>query len=164
MDMFHKGGITLRDEGGEIEETSGNEVPLGGVKEGVADDQEANLSAGEIVIPQDVAGWHGAKFFMDLRDEAKMGYKKMEAMGQLGNADEATIPTDALFNSGGMPFSIVDLEYIDMNDNDVDESETASMAADESRKKNLQKKKEEKEEDNPLPPRYGQSIHRFRSE
>ena len=130
MDMFHEGGITLRDEGGEIEETSGNEVPLGGVKEGVADDQEANLSAGEIVIPQDVAGWHGAKFFMDLRDEAKMGYKKMEAMGQLGNADEATIPTDAMFNSGGMPFSIVDLEYIDMNDNDVDESETASMADD----------------------------------
>tara|TARA_R110000824_G_scaffold395873_1_gene596921 strand:+ start:10790 stop:11134 length:345 start_codon:yes stop_codon:yes gene_type:complete len=43
-------------------------------------------------------------------------------------------------------------------------TETASMAADESRKKNLQKKKEEKEEDNPLPPRYGQSIHRFRSE
>ena len=130
MDMFHEGGITLRDEGGEIEETSGNEVPLGGVKEGVADDQEANLSAGEIVIPQDVAGWHGAKFFMDLRDEAKMGYKKMEAMGQLGNADEATIPTDAMFNSGGMPFSIVDLEYIDMNDDDVDESETASMGDD----------------------------------
>ena len=127
MNMFQEGGIILEDEGGEVESTSGNKVPLGGIKEGVADDQEANLSAGEIVIPQDVAAWHGAKFFMDLRDEAKMGYQKMEAMGQLGNADEATIPEDAIFNSGGMPFSVVDLEYIDMGD-DVDESKVMAMA------------------------------------
>ena len=126
MNMFHEGGIMLKDEGGEVESTSGNDVPLGGIKECVADDQEANLSAGEIIIPQDVAAWYGAKFFMDLRDEAKMGYHKMEAMGQLGNADEATIPTDAIFNSGGAPFSVVDLEYIDMDDN-VDESEIMSM-------------------------------------
>jgi hypothetical protein len=126
MNMFQEGGIMLKDEGGEVESTSGNDVPLGGIKEGVADDQEANLSAGEIIIPQDVAAWYGAKFFMDLRDEAKMGYRKMEAMGQLGNADEATIPTDAIFNSGGAPFSVVDLEYIDMDDN-VDESEIMSM-------------------------------------
>ena len=126
MNMFQEGGIMLKDEGGEVEEISGNEVPLGGIKQGVADDQEANLSAGEIVIPQDVAAWYGAKFFMDLRDEAKMGYHKMEAMGQLGNEDEATIPTDAIFNSGGAPFSVVDLEYIDMDD-DVDESEVMSM-------------------------------------
>lgn len=40
-------------------------------------------------------------------------------------------------------------------------TETASMAGDESRKKEIEKKKEE---DNPLPPRYRQSIHKFREE
>ena len=126
MNMFQEGGIMLKDEGGEIESTSGNDVPLGGVKEGVADDQEANLSAGEMVLSEDVVRYHGVEKIMALRDEAKMGYHKMEAMGQLGNEDEATIPTDAIFNPGGMPFSVVDLEYIDMDD-DVDESEVMAM-------------------------------------
>ena len=125
MDMFQEGGVTLKDEGGEVEKTSGNEVPLGGVKEGVADDQPANLSAGEMVLSEDVVRYHGVEKVMALRDEAKIGYHKMEAMGQLGNADEATIPTEAIFNPGGMPFSVVDLEYIDMDD-DVDEAEAAN--------------------------------------
>ena len=125
MDMFQEGGVTLKDEGGEIEEVSGNEVPLGGVKEGVADDQPAQLSPGEMVLSEDVVRYHGVEKVMALRDEAKIGYHKMEAMGQLGNADEATIPTEAIFNPGGMPFSVVDLEYIDMDD-DVDEAEAAN--------------------------------------
>ena len=125
MDMFQEGGVTLNDEGGEVEKTSGNEVPLGGVKEGVADDQPANLSAGEMVLSEDVVRYHGVEKVMALRDEAKIGYHKMEAMGQLGNADEASIPTEAIFNPGGMPFSVVDLEYIQMDD-DVDEAEAAN--------------------------------------
>ena len=125
MDMFQEGGVTLKDEGGEIEEVSGNEVPLGGVKEGVADDQPAQLSPGEMVLSEDVVRYHGVEKVMALRDEAKIGYHKMEAMGQLGNADEASIPTEAIFNPGGMPFSVVDLEYIDMDD-DVDEAEAAN--------------------------------------
>ena len=40
-------------------------------------------------------------------------------------------------------------------------TETASMAGDEARKKEIEKKKKD---DNPLPPRYRQSIHRFREE
>ena len=127
MDMFQEGGVTLKDEGGEIEEVSGNEVPLGGVKEGVADDQPAQLSSGEMVLSEDVVRYHGVEKIMALRDEAKIGYHKMEAMGQLGNSDEATIPTEAIFNPGGMPFSVVDLEYIEMDEND-DEAEVMAMA------------------------------------
>ena len=127
MNMFQEGGVMLEDEGGAVEETSGNEVPLGGVKEGVADDQEANLSAGEMVLSEDVVRYHGVEKIMSLRDEAKMGYHKMEAMGQLGNSDEATIPTEAIFNPGGMPFSVVDLEYIEMGDDD-DEAAVMAMA------------------------------------
>ena len=127
MNMFQEGGVMLEDEGGEVEEASGNDVPLGGVKEGVADDQEAKLSAGEMVLSEDVVRYHGVEKIMSLRDEAKMGYHKMEAMGQLGNSDEATIPTEAIFNPGGMPFSVVDLEYIEMGDDD-DEAAVMAMA------------------------------------
>ena len=74
MEMFQEGGAVLNDEGGEVEEMSGNEVPLGGVKEGVADDQPANLSAGEMVLSEDVVRYHGVEKIMALRDEAKMGY------------------------------------------------------------------------------------------
>ena len=127
MTMFQEGGVSLQDEGGEVEETSGNKVPLGGVKEGVADDQPAQLSSGEMVLSEDVVRYHGVEKIMALRDEAKIGYHKMEAMGQLGNSDEATIPTEAIFNPGGMPFSVVDLEYIEMDEND-DEAEVMAMA------------------------------------
>ena len=125
MSMFQEGGVMLEDEGGEVEEASGNKVPLGGTKEGVADDQPANLSPGEMVLSADVVNYHGVEKVMAWRDEAKIGYHKMEAMGQLGNADEATIPTEAIFNPGGMPFSVVDLEYVDMDD-DTDVAEAAS--------------------------------------
>jgi len=39
---------------------------------------------------------------MRMRQDAKMGLKKMEAMGQMGNSEEATIPDD-------MPFDMADL-------------------------------------------------------
>ena len=45
---------------------------------------------------------------MELRDEAKAGLAKMEAMGQMGNSEEATLPDE-------MPFSLEDL---DMEDED----------------------------------------------
>jgi len=128
MEMFNRGGVSLKDEGGEIENTSGNDVPLGGTKEGVADDQPANLSAGEMVLSEDVVRYHGVERIMALRDEAKIGYSKMKAMGQLGNEEDATIPTEAIFNPGGMPFSVVDLEYIDMED-DVDVAEGTDESA-----------------------------------
>lgn len=107
MNMFQEGGITLKDEGGKIEEVSGNKVPLGSTKEEVADDQDAKLSAGEMVLSADVVRYHGVEKIMALRDEAKIGYAKMDAMGQLGNAEEATIPTESIFNAGGPPFLLL---------------------------------------------------------
>ena len=92
----------LLDEGGEVDEESGNEVPIGGTKEGVRDDIPAMLSEGEFVFPEDVTRYHGLEKLMTLRQEAKMGLKKMEAMGQMGNSEEATIPDD-------LPFTMDDL-------------------------------------------------------
>ena len=100
MSMFNEGG--LLDEGGEVDEESGNEVPIGGTKEGVRDDIPAMLSEGEFVFPEDVTRYHGLEKLMTLRQEAKMGLKKMEAMGQMGNSEEATIPDD-------LPFTMDDL-------------------------------------------------------
>jgi len=128
MEMFGS-NIRLKDEGGEQDATSGNNVPLGGDKEGVRDDQEANISVGEVVVPADVVRYHGVEKFMALRDEAKMGYKKMEAMGQLGNSEEATLPDDTIFNSGGAPFSIVDMEVVDSDDDEVDAADGALIMA-----------------------------------
>ena len=100
MSMFNEGG--LLDEGGEVDEESGNDVPIGGTKEGVRDDIPAMLSEGEFVFPEDVTRYHGLEKLMTLRQEAKMGLKKMEAMGQMGNSEEATIPDD-------LPFTMDDL-------------------------------------------------------
>jgi len=97
---FALGG--LKDEGGEIDEASGNRVPIGGTKEGVRDDIPANVSEGEFIFPADVVRYHGLDKMMALRQEAKMGLKQMESMGQMGNSDEATMPDD-------LPFSIADL-------------------------------------------------------
>ena len=101
---FEDGG--LMDEGGMIDEQSGNEVPPGSLREEVRDDIPAQLSEGEFVMPADVVRYHGLDKMMALRDEAKAGLQRMEAMGQMGNADEATIPD-------GVPFNMDDLEIED---------------------------------------------------
>mgnify|MGYP003678386925 FL=1 len=103
MQQFAEGG--LKDEGGEIDEVSGNEVPIGGTKEGVRDDIPANVSEGEFIMPADVVRYHGLDKMMQMRQEAKMGLKKMEAMGQMGNSDEATMDDD-------MPFGMADLVVV----------------------------------------------------
>jgi hypothetical protein len=100
MELFRRGG--LNDEGGEIDEVSGNEVPIGGTKKGVRDDVPAMVSEGEFVFPEDVVRYIGLDKLMQLRQQAKMGLKKMEAMGQMGNGDEATMPDD-------LPFDMADL-------------------------------------------------------
>jgi hypothetical protein len=100
MELFRRGG--LNDEGGEIDEVSGNEVPVGGTKKGVRDDVPAMVSEGEFVFPEDVVRYIGLDKLMQLRQQAKMGLKKMEAMGQMGNGDEATMPDD-------LPFDMADL-------------------------------------------------------
>jgi hypothetical protein len=58
------------------------------------------------VFPADVVRYLGLEKLMMLRQEAKQGLKQMEAMGQMGNSDEATMRDD-------MPFDINDLDMED---------------------------------------------------
>ena len=104
MEMFEDGG--LMEEGGTTDPESGNDVPVGSTQEEVRDDIPAQLSEGEFVLPADVVRYHGLEKIMALRDEAKMGLSRMDAMGQMGNSEEATIPD-------GVPFDINDLDIED---------------------------------------------------
>ena len=104
MEMFEEGG--LKDEGGTVDEESGNDVPIGSTKEEVRDDIPAQLSEGEFVFPADVVRYIGLEKLMQLRQDAKQGLKTMEEMGQMGNSDEATMPDD-------LPFDITDLDIED---------------------------------------------------
>ena len=52
MQLFEEGG--LNQEGGMIDEVSGNDVPVGSTQEEVRDDIPAQLSEGEFVFPADV--------------------------------------------------------------------------------------------------------------
>ena len=101
MELFDEGG--LKDEGGTVDPVSGNEVPPGSTQEEVRDDIPAQLSEGEFVFPADVVRFLGLNFLMELRQKAKAGLKRMEEMGQMGNADEATLPDD-------IPFTLDDLD------------------------------------------------------
>ena len=106
MSMFEDGG--LMDEGGTVDPVSGNDVPPGSTQEEVRDDIPAQLSEGEFVFPADVVRFIGLGNLMRMRQEAKMGLKMMDEMGQMGNSEEATMPDD-------LPFDINDL---DMEDDD----------------------------------------------
>ena len=101
---FDEGG--LMDEGGMVDEESGNEVPPGSLREEVRDDIPAQLSEGEFVFPADVVRYIGLETLMRMRQEAKQGLAQMEAMGQMGNGDEAVMPDD-------LPFDMYDLEVED---------------------------------------------------
>ena len=121
MNMFEEDDdMGLMQEGGDIDPVSGNEVPLGGTQEGVRDDVEANVSEGEMVIPEDVVRYIGLDKLMQLRQEAKMGLKKMEAMGQMGNSDEATMPDD-------LPFDMADLIIVSGTPQEDDEPKKMSQ-------------------------------------
>lgn len=104
MEMFDEGG--LMDEGGTVDPVSGNDVPPGSTQEEVRDDIPAQLSEGEFVFPADVVRYFGLEKLMEMRQEAKAGLARMEAMGQMGNSEEATLPDD-------IPFSIEDLDTED---------------------------------------------------
>ena len=120
MSMFEDGG--LLDEGGSIDPVSGNDVPPGSTQEEVRDDIPAQLSEGEFVFPADVVRFIGLGNLMQIRQQAKMGLKQMEAMGQMGNSDEATMPDD-------LPFDVNDL---DMEDDGVVEFADGGLAGQDS--------------------------------
>ena len=108
MELFEDGG--LKDEGGMVDEVSGNDVPSGSTREEVRDDIPAQLSEGEFVFPADVVRYIGLEKLMMMRQEAKQGLKQMEAMGQMGNSDEATMPDDLPFDETDLDIED-DLEY-----------------------------------------------------
>ena len=111
--MMKDGG--LEQDGGTIDPVSGNKVPPGSAQEEVRDDIPAQLSEGEFVFPADVVRYIGLEKLMRMRQEAKMGLKLMDEMGQMGNADEATIPDD-------LPFTVTDLIIVDDGE-DVDKED-----------------------------------------
>ena len=104
MEMFEDGG--LMDEGGTVDPVSGNEVPSGSTQKEVRDDIPAQLSEGEFVFPADVVRYFGLETLMKMRQEAKAGLARMEAMGQMGNSEEAVLPDD-------IPFDLDDLDIED---------------------------------------------------
>ena len=87
--LFEEGGML--DEGGTVDPKSGNEVPTGSLQEEVRDDIPAQLSEGEFVFPADVVRFIGLERLMQMRQAAKRGLAQMDNMGQMGNADEATM-------------------------------------------------------------------------
>jgi hypothetical protein len=111
MELFAGGG--LKDQGGSVDEVSGNDVPVGSLKKEVRDDIPAKLSEGEFVLSADVVRFYGLAHIMAMRDKAKAGLAKMEAMGQMGNSTEATMEDD-------MPFSMEDLEVSDEEGNSLE--------------------------------------------
>ena len=110
MLQFNEGGLSQ--EGGMVDEVSGNEVPMGSTREEVRDDIPAQVSEGEFIFPADVVRFIGLNQLMQMRQDAKMGLKQMDAMGQMGNSEEATMSDD-------MPFGMADLVVIDGPDEDV---------------------------------------------
>lgn len=88
--MLAEGGVAQQ--GGTTDEVSGNAVPPGALKEEVRDDVDAKLSVGEFVFPADVVRYVGLATLMKLRDKAKEGLKRMEEIGQMGNAEEVNNP------------------------------------------------------------------------
>ena len=105
--------IGLQDEGGMVDEASGNEVPNGALKEEVRDDQPAMLSPGEFVIPAYAVRYFGVEQFVKMLRAAKQGMEQLDDMGLTGepNADDASLETATLptevdedvsqFNVGG---------------------------------------------------------------
>ena len=65
MLQFNEGGLSQ--EGGMVDEVSGNEVPMGSTREEVRDDIPAQVSEGEFIFPADVTRfivediWHSVK-------------------------------------------------------------------------------------------------------
>ena len=90
--------IGLQDEGGMVDEASGNEVPNGALKEEVRDDQPAMLSPGEFVIPAYAVRYFGVEQFVKMLRAAKQGMEQLSDMGLTGepNSDDSSLETAML--------------------------------------------------------------------
>tara|TARA_R110000868_G_scaffold273929_2_gene533188 strand:+ start:5420 stop:7660 length:2241 start_codon:yes stop_codon:yes gene_type:complete len=121
--MLADGG--MMEEGGAVDPVSGNDVPTGSLKEEVRDDIDASLSPGEFVLPADVVRYIGLEKLMKIRDAAKEGLKRMEEVGQMGNAEEAP-KADETFAENDDEFNSSIDEIMSEVDN---EEQTVKMAA-----------------------------------
>ena len=121
--MLADGG--MMEEGGAVDPVSGNDVPTGSLKEEVRDDIDAKLSPGEFVIPADVVRYIGLEKLMKIRDAAKEGLKRMEEVGQMGNAEEAPKANEAFEEDDDEFNSSIDEIMSEVNN----EEETVKMAA-----------------------------------
>jgi hypothetical protein len=90
--LYAEGG--MNQQGGTTDPVSGNDVPAGALQKEVRDDIPAKLSEGEFVIPADVVRYIGLDRLMQLRDKAKEGLARMEEIGQMGNAEQASSPEE----------------------------------------------------------------------
>ena len=95
--LLQEGGLSQ--EGGTTDPISGNKVPVGSTQKEVRDDISVQLSEGEFVFPADVVRFIGLDNLMKLRQAAKEGLAKMDRMGQMGNAEEATEPDTGPFET-----------------------------------------------------------------
>jgi hypothetical protein len=109
--------IGLQDEGGMVDEESGNEVPNGALKEEVRDDQPAMLSPGEFVIPAYAVRYIGVERLVSLLREAKQGMEQLDDIGLTGepNADDAgletaMLPSDMQEGEGSAAFAVGGLQ------------------------------------------------------
>lgn len=105
----------MKDDGGEKDPVSGNDVPSGSMAKEVRDDVPAMVSEGEFIFPADVTRFIGLNNLMEMRQDAKMGLKKMEMMGQLGDPEDAVLPDD-------IPFDAADIIIVD-DEMEADEKE-----------------------------------------
>jgi len=122
MNLFNEGG--LEQDGRTVDPVSGNDVPVGSTQEEVRDDIPAQLSEGEFVFPADVVRFIGLEKLMAMRQKAKEGLSKMEAMGQMGNSEEATLPDD-------IPFDESDIIAEDDDGNEVEMAKGGVLMAQE---------------------------------
>ena len=133
---FDEGG--LMDEGGMVDEESGNEVPPGSLREEVRDDIPAQLSEGEFVFPADVVRYIGLENLMRMRQEAKQGLAQMEAMGQMGNSEEAVMPDD-------LPFDMYDLDIEDEEEYNMQQGGMVPPTAPNQQQQQMQDPRDDKE-------------------
>jgi hypothetical protein len=125
--MLADGGVM--EEGGTVDPVSGNDVPAGSLKEEVRDDVEAQLSVGEFVLPADVVRYIGLEKLMKIRDAAKEGLKRMEEVGQMGNAEEAPKADESFEEKDDEENDTEFNSSIDEIMSEVDDEETTKMAA-----------------------------------
>ena len=80
----------------EVDPVSGNEIPVGATAEGVRDDEVANISPGEFVIPDYAVRYHGIDFYVASLEQAKQGLRDLEEKGLVGEPEDETIPDPAM--------------------------------------------------------------------